>query len=90
MGGFAASACALRARRVGAFGAGALHRDLALARPRGVRDSALVPVRTLVNDRSRAAVVREAVTYFHVELEARAVLLADGLPEEIYLNTGNA
>lgn len=30
-----------------------------------------------------------AVEYYHVELDAHAILLAEGLPAESYLNTGN-
>src|ERR1700746_3348993 len=30
-----------------------------------------------------------SVEYFHVELDAHAILLAEGLPAESYLNTGN-
>jgi len=53
-------------------------------------DGKLVCARQLVNgmtiqqDRTAAA-----VEYYHVELDAHAILLAEGLPAESYLNTGN-
>jgi hypothetical protein len=50
----------------------------------------LVPVKFLVNN---ATIVRDthslAVTYFHVELERHGVVLAENLPAETYLDTGN-
>lgn len=50
----------------------------------------LVPVRLLVNGGSiRAEPGRGVVSYFHLELDAHALLLAEGLPCESYLDTGN-
>jgi hypothetical protein len=50
----------------------------------------LVPVKLLVNG---ATILREyacqAVTYHHVELDRHDILLADNLPVESYLDTGN-
>ncbi len=50
----------------------------------------LVPVKLLVNE---ATVLREAdcqaVTYWHVELDRHDMLLAENLPVESYLDTGN-
>ncbi len=50
----------------------------------------LVPVKLLVN---AATVLREAdcqaVTYWHVELDRHDVLLAENLPAESYIDTGN-
>jgi hypothetical protein len=50
----------------------------------------LIPVKLLVNS---ATIVRDmtslAVTYFHVELARHSVVLAEGLPVETYLDTGN-
>jgi hypothetical protein len=34
-------------------------------------------------------VPRDSVTYYHVELPQHSVLLADGLPVESYLDTGD-
>ncbi len=52
-------------------------------------DGVLVPIRHLVND---STIVQESVseiTYWHIELERHDVLLAEGLPCESYLDTGN-
>ncbi len=50
---------------------------------------ALVPVRYLLNGATLRQEGRAAVTYCHVELERHDVLLAEGLPAESYLDTGN-
>jgi hypothetical protein len=49
----------------------------------------LIPVRLLVNGSSVATVARRRVTYFHVELPMHAVILAEGLPVESYLDVGD-
>jgi hypothetical protein len=49
----------------------------------------LVPIRYLLNGSTVAQVPMAEVTYWHVELDRHAVLLADGLPAESYLDTGN-
>jgi len=53
-------------------------------------DGLLIPARLLRND---ATIVRDAhlgsVRYFHLELDRHAILLAEGLPAESYLDTGN-
>jgi hypothetical protein len=49
----------------------------------------LIPIRLLLNGSSVRQVEREAVTYYHVELERHAVLLAEGLPAESFLDAGN-
>jgi len=48
----------------------------------------LVPVKLLINGTSIAQVKRDRVTYFHVELPYHAVILAEGLTVESYLETG--
>ncbi len=85
-----AAAQPVRIRR-GAFGGGVPSRDLLLSPEHAVFvDGVLVPVRALVGcagvavDESFAS-----VTYFHVELDAHDVLLAEGLPCESWLDTGN-
>lgn len=74
----------------GAFAPGCPARDLRLSPDHAVAvGGALIPVRYLLNG---ATVVQEAageVGYWHVELDRHAVLLADGLPCESYLDTGN-
>jgi hypothetical protein len=53
-------------------------------------DGRLIPAKLLINDMT---IVQDRaipqVTYVHVELEHHAVLLAEGLPAESYLDTGN-
>ncbi len=50
---------------------------------------ALIPVRYLVNGASIAQVPTDRVEYWHVELPRHAVLFAEGLACESYLDTGN-
>ena len=74
----------------GAFGPGLPARTLRLSPDHAVYcDGVLIPVRYLVN----GATVRQepvaSVSYWHVELDRHAVLLAEGLPAESYLDTGN-
>lgn len=53
-------------------------------------NGSLVPVRLLVNG---ASIVQDdacrSLTYYHVELDSHDILLAEGLPAESYLDTGN-
>jgi hypothetical protein len=74
-----------------AFGPGLPARPLRLSPLHCVyADGVLVPVTHLVNG---ATIIREtgqtALTYFHVELDQHDILLAEGLPCESYLDTGN-
>ncbi len=73
-----------------AFGLDRPARDLRLSPDHAVFvDGALIPVRYLLNG---ATVVQETaarITYWHVELDRHGVLLAEGLPAETYLDTGN-
>ena len=74
----------------GAFGAGLPRRDLLLSPDHAVFvDGVLIPVKHLINRRTIRQVAVRAVTYFHVELRRHAVILAEGLPAESYLDTGN-
>jgi hypothetical protein len=53
-------------------------------------DGKLIAARLLVNGASvRRETECRAITYYHVELDAHDVLLAEGLPAESYLDTGN-
>ena len=75
----------------GAFADGVPRHDLRLSPDHAVfLDGMLIPVRLLING---ASIVREAecrtVSYFHIELDVHDVLLAEGLPAESYLDTGN-
>jgi hypothetical protein len=82
----------------GAFGEGAPMRDLVLSPDHAVfvdgdadggASGVLVPVRYLVNGATITPLPVRHVTYWHVELPAHDVLLAEGLPAESYLDTGN-
>jgi hypothetical protein len=74
----------------GAFGADMPHRDLWLSPDHAVLvEEALIPVRYLLNGAGVAEVARGPAEYFHIELAAHGVLLADGLPAESFLDTGN-
>ncbi len=76
--------------QAGAFGPGQPLRDLRLSPDHAVyADGVLVPVRYLVNGASIAQEQVDSITYWHVELPAHDVLLAEGLPAESYLDTGN-
>jgi hypothetical protein len=79
----------VRVRR-GAFGEGLPVRDLILSPGHAVFvDGVLVPVGHLVNGATIVQEEVETVRYFHVELDAHDVLLAEGLPCESYLDDGN-
>jgi hypothetical protein len=49
----------------------------------------LIPVRYLINDITITHAAVDEVTYYHVELPRHHVLLAEGLPVESYLDTGD-
>jgi hypothetical protein len=74
-----------------AFADGAPRRDLFVSPDHAVlRDGVLVPARLLLNGASiqRDTACRR-VTYYHIELDAHDILLAQNLPAESYLDTGN-
>lgn len=76
--------------RAHAFGPGAPHRDLFLSPDHAVHaNGVLIPVRHLENGTTIRREMRDAVTYWHVELARHDVLLAEGLGCESYLDTGN-
>ena len=75
---------------VGAFGERLPARDLLLSPDHAVFvDGALVPVRHLINGRTVVQEQADEVTYYHVELATHDVVLAEGLPCDSYLDTGN-
>jgi hypothetical protein len=80
----------IRIRR-SAFGADQPSRDLLVSPDHAIFvDGVLIPARYLVNS---ASIVQDRtiddIAYFHVELAAHAILLADGLAVESYLDSGN-
>jgi hypothetical protein len=76
--------------RAGAFGDGLPTRDLRLSPGHAVEiDGVLVPVSQLINGATIVQEEVEAIRYFHVELDAHDVILAEGLACESYLDDGN-
>jgi autotransporter passenger strand-loop-strand repeat protein len=52
-------------------------------------EQVLVPIKYLLNGTSIRQVPASAVMYYHIELERHDVLLAENLPAETYLDTGD-
>jgi serralysin len=76
--------------RANAFGPGRPHAELVLSPDHSVyADGVLVPVRYLLNDATIYQRDTDTITWWHVELDRHAALLAEGLPCESYLDTGN-
>jgi collagen type I/II/III/V/XI/XXIV/XXVII alpha len=73
----------------GAFGPGRPGRDLLVSPDHAIYvNGALVPAKCLINGGSIIQVRQDRVTYFHVELPHHDVILAEDLPVESYLDTG--
>jgi hypothetical protein len=85
-----ATVAPVRIRR-GAFGDNMPHADLLVSPDHAVFvDGKLICARQLINGTTICAEKGwTAVEYFHVELDSHAILLAEGLPAESYLDTGN-
>jgi ELWxxDGT repeat protein len=78
----------VRIRR-GAFGDGMPQADLFLSPDHAVyAESALVPVKYLIDGDAIEQIAADEVTYFHIELDTHDVVLAEGLPAETWLDTG--
>jgi len=76
----------------GAFANNMPHRDLVVSPDHAIFvDGKLVCARQLVNGTTiRQETNWTAVDYYHVELDRHAILLAEGLPAESYIDTGNS
>ena len=73
-----------------AFADGLPHRDLLVSPEHALFvDGVLIPAHRLLNGSSVTQDSPARVEYFHVELDRHEVLLAEGLPAESYLDTGN-
>ena len=73
-----------------AFGPNRPIRDLYLSPDHALYlNDVLIPVKHLVNGATITQVPRDQVTYFHIELPRHAILLAENLPAESYLDTGD-
>ena len=76
--------------RKDSFGDGLPRRDLWLSPGHNIAfEDVLIPARALVNGISVQQVEQRHVEYWHVELDAHDVILAEGLAAESYLDTGN-
>lgn len=74
----------------GAFGPNLPTAPLSLSPDHAVFfDGALIPIRYLINGASIRQEQPPSVHYFHIELDSHDILLANGLPAESYLDTGN-
>jgi hypothetical protein len=67
------------------------HSDLLVSPDHAIfMDGILICARQLINGATiRQEKGRTSVEYYHVELDAHSILLAEGLPAESYLDTGN-
>jgi ELWxxDGT repeat protein len=75
--------------RAHAFAPGVPRRDVLLSPDHGVLfRGALFPARLLIDGATVVQAFPRRITYHHVELDRHAVLLAEGLPAESYLDLG--
>ena len=74
----------------GAIAPGLPDRDLVLSPEHALFiDGFLMPARALVNGATIRQEAASQITYWHVELASHDVILAEGVPAESYLDTGN-
>jgi autotransporter passenger strand-loop-strand repeat protein len=74
----------------GAFGPDQPRRDLFLSPDHAIfAGGMLIPVKHLLNGTTIAQIAMAEAVYFHVELTAHDVLIAEGLTVESYLDTGD-
>lgn len=73
----------------GAFGPAQPQRDLFLSPDHAVfAEGVLIPIKHLINGATIVQTPRNRVSYYHLELDAHDVILAEGLPCESYLDNG--
>ena len=73
-----------------AFGPGLPARDLVLSPDHAIHaEGVLIPIRFLINGATITQEWPREITYYHLELAAHDIILAEGLPAETYLDTGN-
>ena len=73
-----------------AFAPGVPARPLLLSPDHAVfLEGVLIPVRALLNGGSIAQLDEAEICYWHVQLDRHDILLAEGVPAESYLDTGN-
>ncbi len=76
--------------RQGAFADNVPHRDLVISPDHAIfTGDGLVPAGLLVNGMTIVRELPKTVEYFHIECESHSVILAEGLPVETYLDSGN-
>jgi hypothetical protein len=76
--------------RAGAIGPGRPSRDLLLSPDHSLFiGGALIRARDLLNGATVVQDTADSVTYFHIELDRHDVLLAESVPAESFLDTGN-
>lgn len=74
----------------GAFGPSLPARDLYVSPQHAIyAEGVLIPAKMLINGRTVTQVQVTEIEYFHVELDGHDILLAEGLPAESYLDTGD-
>ena len=74
----------------GAFADQVPCRDLLLSPDHSIHaDGVLIPAKYLLNGLTITQLDQPSVAYHHIELESHDVVLANGLPAETYLDTGN-
>jgi hypothetical protein len=76
--------------RAGAFADNVPGRDLWLSPDHAIyANGVLIPIKHLIDGATIAQVSRATITYWHVELMRHDIILAEGLPVESYLETGD-